>query len=59
MVYTVGLTNRKKRDELRSAFDFDEVRFFSSFKLLVVRTRSSTRNEVGSTEKPTSTLQVI
>jgi hypothetical protein len=33
-VYTIGLTNRKKRDELRSAFDFDEVRFFSSFKLL-------------------------
>lgn len=57
--YTIGLTDRKKRDELRSAFD-RSIKLDSSPALnsSVVRTGSSTRNEVGFTEKPTPTLQV-
>jgi hypothetical protein len=57
--HAIGLTDREEGDELRSAFGFDEVRLFLQLSTdLELRTGSSTRNEVGFTEKPTSTLHM-
>jgi hypothetical protein len=55
----IGLTDREKGDEPRSAFGFDKVRLFLQLLLTFeLRTGSSTRNDVSITEKPTSTLQM-
>ena len=59
MYYTVGLTNLEQGDELGSTFGFHEVRlFYPAVTDLGLRTGSGTRNEVGLTEQPTSTLQI-
>ena len=58
-LHTNWLAHREKGDEPRSAFGFDEVRLFLQLLLTFeLRTGSSTRNDVGIAEKPTSTLQI-
>ena len=56
-ISAICLTDREQGHELRSAFDFVKLDCLAVTDLSL-RTGSSTRNEVGFTEKPTSSLQI-
>jgi hypothetical protein len=57
-ISAICLTDREQGHELRSAFGFNMRLDCLNVTDLSLRTGSSTRNEVGFTEKPASSLQI-